>query len=131
MRHIAREGRAWVIGCCQALHLDDVPDRYGFKDAFPAGTKWINPGNSVIVDPDGTVVAGPLAEKEDILYAQIDTARAAGSRWIFDAAGHYSRSELFTFAVRDAQPAAPPLTIPGGSSGVAADPSARARRSPG
>src|SRR5262245_23192766 len=91
MRHIAREGRAWVISCCQALHMDHVPDRYEFKNAYPAGTEWINSGNSVIVDPEGVVKAGPLDSREGILYAEIDTGRAAGSRWIFDAAGHYSR----------------------------------------
>ena len=122
MRHIAREGRAWVIGCCQALHRDHVPDRYAFKDAFPAGTEWINVGNSVIVDPDGTVVAGPLEAQEGVLFAEIDPTRAAGSRWIFDAAGHYSRSELFDFAVRDyggdgaaASPKRPRIAaVPGG-----------------
>jgi len=46
-------------------------------------------------------VAGPLESREGILYAEIDPGRAAGSRWIFDAAGHYSRGELFDFAVRD------------------------------
>jgi len=101
MRHISREGRAWVIGCCQALHMDHVPNRYAFKNAFPPGTEWINSGNSVIVDPDGQIVAGPLEAREGILHAEIDPGRAAGSRWIFDAAGHYSRGELFDFAVRD------------------------------
>ena len=101
MRHIAREGRAWVIACCQALHRDHVPDRYPFKDAFPPSTGWINVGNSVIVDPDGGIVAGPLEGREGILHAEIDPSKASGSRWIFDAAGHYSRSELFDFAVRE------------------------------
>jgi len=101
MRHIAREGRVWTISCCQALHMDQVPSRYAFKHAFPPGTEWINSGNSAIVDPDGVVVAGPLESREGILYAEIDPGRAAGSRWIFDAAGHYSRGELFDFAVRD------------------------------
>lgn len=101
LRHIAREGRAWVIGCCQALHMSQVPARYAFKTAYPVGTEWINSGNSMIVDPDGVVAAGPLEAREGILYAEIDPGRAAGSRWIFDAAGHYSRGELFDFAVRD------------------------------
>jgi nitrilase len=127
LRHIAREGRAWVIGCCQALHLDHVPDRYAFKNAFPAGTQWINVGNSLIVDPDGIVVAGPLAEREGILIAEIDPARAASSRWIFDAAGHYSRADLFDFAVRDA---AAPLAAPRRSRAARGAPSGEARKTP-
>ena len=104
MRHIAREGRVYVIACNQALHRDDVPDAWGFKDAFPPGTEWINSGNSVIVDPEGAVIAGPLADREDILTAEIDPGRTAASRWIFDAAGHYDRPDLFSFAVRDPAP---------------------------
>jgi nitrilase len=100
MRHVAREGRMYVIGVCQAVHRDAIPDRYKFKDTIPLERKWINPGNSLIVDPEGSVIAGPLAEREDILYAEIDPGRAAGSRWIFDAAGHYNRPDLFEFSVR-------------------------------
>jgi nitrilase len=106
MRHIAREGRVFVIGVCQALHRDHVPDRYKFKDTFPAGLEWINNGNSLIVDPDGVVLAGPCDGREETLYAEIDPGKASGSRWIFDAAGHYDRPDLFVFAQRGAEPAA-------------------------
>jgi len=75
------------------------PDRWPFKDTLPAGLEWLNAGNSVIVDPDGALLAGPLAEREDILYAEIDPGRATGSRWIFDAAGHYNRPDLFELRV--------------------------------
>jgi nitrilase len=107
MRHIAREGRVFVVSVCQALHRDQVPDRFPFKDALPTDLAWLNVGNSMIVDPDGAVLAGPLAEKEDILYAEIDPGKAAGSRWIFDAAGHYNRTDLFSFAQRGAAAPAP------------------------
>jgi len=99
MRHIAREGRMYVIGVCQAIHRDQVPDRFPFKDALPADLKWINIGNSLIVDPEGAVIAGPIVEREDILLAEIDPGKTAGSRWIFDAAGHYNRPDLFKFEV--------------------------------
>ena len=102
MRHIAREGRMFVISVCQALHRDMIPDRYAFKDTFPAGLEWVNVGNSLIVDPDGIVLAGPCEGKEETLYAEIDPGKAAGLRWIFDAAGHYNRPDLFSFAQRGA-----------------------------
>ena len=102
MRHIAREGRVFVISVCQALHRDHIPDRYKFKDTFPAGLEWVNVGNSLIVDPDGVVLAGPCEDREDILLAEIDPGRASGSRWIFDAAGHYDRPDLFVFSQRGA-----------------------------
>lgn len=100
MRHIAREGRVYVISVCQALHCDHVPDRFPFKDTLPAGLQWINVGNSLVVDPEGVVIAGPIAEREEILLAEIDPGRTSGSRWIFDAAGHYNRPDLFKFEVR-------------------------------
>lgn len=113
MRHIAREGRVFVISVCQALHRDMIPDQFPFKDALPAGLDWLNAGNSMIVDPDGNVLAGPCEAKEGILYAEIDPGKASGSRWIFDAAGHYNRPDLFEFSQRGAAAPAPAASAPG------------------
>lgn len=133
MRHIAREGRVYVIGCCQALHRDDVPDRFAFKDALPANLEWLNVGNSVVVDPEGAVIAGPVAEREEILLAEIDPARATGSRWIFDVAGHYDRPDLFTFAMRGAEEPGARATRPraGSNRSAAARATARGERGAG
>lgn len=111
MRHIAREGRLYVISVCQALHRDMVPDRFPFKDLLPEGLTWLNVGNSLIVDPDGNVLAGPCEAKEGILYAEVDPGKASGSRWIFDAAGHYNRPDLFEFSQRGAAPG-PAASLP-------------------
>jgi hypothetical protein len=62
----------------------------------------------MIVDPDGLLLAGPVAEREATLFAEIDPGRATGLRWIFDAAGHYNRSDLFSFSMRGAAPPAGP-----------------------
>jgi nitrilase len=96
MRHIAKEGRCVVVGVCQALHKDDIPDRLEFKRTFLSDvTGWINPGLSVIVDPDGKVVAGPLEAEAGILYAEIQSHQLIGPRWQLDVAGHYSRPDIF------------------------------------
>ena len=112
MRHIAREGRVFVISVCQALHRDMVPDRFPFKDVLPANLEWVNVGNSLIVDPEGVILAGPCEAKEDILYAEIDPGKASGSRWIFDAAGHYNRPDLFTFSQNVVGAPEPAATAP-------------------
>ena len=40
-------------------------DRLAFKEKYLQGVEgWINPGDSVIVDPDGKFVAGPAREEE-------------------------------------------------------------------
>ncbi len=100
LQHIAKEGRAYVIGCSIALRKDDIPDRYEFKERFykDAG-EWINVGDSAIVAPGGELIAGPARMKEEVLYAEVDLAQVSGSRWMFDVAGHYGRPDVFELTV--------------------------------
>jgi nitrilase len=100
MRHVAKEGRCYVVGCCTPMHKDDVPDRFAFKEKYLGAVEgWINPGDSVIVDPDGKVVAGPASQTETILYAELDRAKITGPRWQLDVAGHYARPDIFELIV--------------------------------
>jgi len=99
LRHIAREGGMFVIGCCTALRMNDIPDSYEFKKLYPEGKEWINPGNSCIIDPQGNFMAGPLKAREEILYAGIDYKQIAAAKRMFDAAGHYARPDVFNFSV--------------------------------
>jgi len=96
LRHIAKEGGVYVIGCCMPLHLRDIPDRLGLKQFYPEGTEWINTGESCIVDPTGKVIAGPLSATEDILYAEVDPRRLLSAKRMLDVAGHYARPDVFT-----------------------------------
>ncbi|MFQ5747647.1 MAG: carbon-nitrogen hydrolase family protein [Gemmatimonadota bacterium] len=96
MRHIAKEGRCFVLGVCQAFHMDDISDEMSFKAEYLGGVEgWLNPGLSVIVDPDGRIVAGPLEGEEGILYADVEPDQLVGPRWQLDAAGHYARPDVF------------------------------------
>lgn len=96
MRHIAKEGRSVVIGVCQALHVDAIPDSLAFKEEYLSQIDgWVNPGMSVIVDPDGRIVAGPLEEEEGILFADFNADQLIGPRWQLDSAGHYARPDVF------------------------------------
>jgi nitrilase len=100
LRHIAKEGRAYVLGCCSAMQAEDVPDRYDFKARMPATADgWLNPGDSAIVDPDGKVVAGPAHACKQILYAEVDPRKITGSRFQLDVAGHYGRPDVFRLTV--------------------------------
>jgi nitrilase len=101
MRHTAKEGRSFVISACQAFHRDDIPDELEFKAEYLAGLDgWINPGLSLIVDPDGKIVAGPLEAEEGILYAEVQPDQLVGPRWQLDVAGHYARPDCFKLKVR-------------------------------
>jgi nitrilase len=100
MRHTAKEGRCFVIGCGQVFRKDDIPDHLFFKAKYLSDVNgWINPGDSVIVDPDGKVVAGPARECENILYADVGRDQLIGPRWQLDVAGHYSRPDVFELLV--------------------------------
>lgn len=98
MRHIAKEGGMFVASCCMALRMADIPDRYEFKKLYPQ-REWINSGNSCIINPRGEIIAGPLKMQEAILYADIDMGAIPAAKWIFDAAGHYARPDVFKFAI--------------------------------
>jgi nitrilase len=100
MRHIGREGGMFVIGCAPCMKSDDIPDRFEFKKFYPEGREWVNVGNSCIVNPAGKFVAGPLEAEQSILYADIDLDEIPSQKWLYDVAGHYSRSDVFEFAVK-------------------------------
>jgi nitrilase len=100
MRHIAAEGRCWVLGSGCALRASDVPASFpGREQLFPDADEWINPGDSVVVAPGGTIVAGPMHEEFGLLLADIEPARAAASRRTLDVTGHYSRPDIFQLTV--------------------------------
>jgi nitrilase len=99
LRHIAKEGRVFVIGCCSPVRRDDVPDAYGFKAAHLPDVAWINPGGSAIVDPDGKFLVEPVIEREAILYADLDLGSLRGARFQLDVAGHYGRPDVFDVTV--------------------------------
>jgi nitrilase len=100
MRHIALEGRCWVLGNGSSMRGKDIPRDFPDRSRlFPDLEAWFNPGDSVIVDPSGKVVAGPLHEKHGILYADCDPARASAAKRTLDVAGHYGRPDIFRLEV--------------------------------
>ncbi|TDE36180.1 carbon-nitrogen hydrolase family protein [Antarcticimicrobium sediminis] len=101
MRHIALEGRCYVLTACQHITraaygeahesaLDDAPDTVMMR------------GGSAIVSPLGEVVAGPDFDGETILYAQVDPVQVARGKFDFDVTGHYARPDVFALRVNTA-----------------------------
>jgi nitrilase len=99
LRHIAKEGGMFVIGCCMPLHIKDIPDEFEFKKLYSIETEWINSGRSCVIDPHGEIIAGPVEDREEIIYAEIDLKLIAASKRTFDVAGHYARPDVFKFMV--------------------------------
>ncbi|WP_398467934.1 carbon-nitrogen hydrolase family protein [Tardiphaga sp.] len=100
MRHVAMEGRCFVISACQVMRRSDFPADYATRiEAGP--DEWMMHGRSVIVGPLGEVLAGPLLDEEGILTADIDTDDILGATLDFDPVGHYARPDLFSLHVEE------------------------------
>ena len=100
MQHVAREGGCWVINSGNVLHATDMPEDLEDRTTlYPNADEWVNGGDSAIIAPGGQLVAGPLHNEEGILYAEIDSERAALTRRTLDLAGHYSRPDIFTLQI--------------------------------
>ena len=108
MQHVALEGRCFVLSACQYLRKRDLPDsvRVSLGDSPDA---VLMRGGSVIVSPLGKVLAGPDFEGETILTADLDLGEIGRGKFDFDAAGHYSRPDVFQLVV-DERPMAAVVT---------------------
>ncbi len=100
MRHIALEGRCFVISANQYLTRADLPDDVHPIQGDAQETVLID-GGSVIVSPLGEILAGPLRGGEGVLLAELDLDDLARGKFDFDAAGHYARPDIFTLHVNE------------------------------
>lgn len=100
MRHIALEGRCFVLTSCQHISRGAYPDDFECALGDDPQTVLMR-GGSAIVDPLGAVLAGPDFDGETILYAEIDLAQIARGKFDFDVAGHYARPDVFQLTVDD------------------------------
>ena len=78
MRHVALEGRCFVIGANQYLTRADLPDDVHPIQGDAPATVLID-GGSVIVSPLGEILAGPLRGGEGVLRRRA-RSRRPGSR---------------------------------------------------
>ena len=107
LQHIAREAGCWVVGSGNLMQGHDIPDDFPEKDRlYPDADEWINPGDSVVIAPGGSIVAGPMREESGILYCEIDTDKSYIAKRALDITGHYSRPDIFTLQVNN-QPQSP------------------------
>jgi nitrilase len=56
-------------------------------------------GGSAIISPLGEELAGPLYDKEGILYAELDMGEIIRARFDFDVVGHYARPDVLRLHV--------------------------------
>lgn len=96
MRHIAHEGRCFVITACQ---VQPSPSALGKEVVDWDPERPLIKGNSMIIGPLGDVLAGPLHDKTGLVIAEIDTDELVRARYDFDVSGHYSRPDIFALKV--------------------------------
>lgn len=93
IRHIACEGRCFVLACNQFVTRAMMPADW---EDIGEGPEVLCRGGSAIVDPLGAYLAGPLYDQEGILLADLEMGRIVEARFDFDVAGHYDRPDIFT-----------------------------------
>ncbi len=101
MRHIALEGRCFVLGCNQYARRSDYPADYPAIQGDDPSTV-MSRGGSCIVDPLGRVLAGPAFDGPAILEAELDLNEIARGKFDLDVAVHYARPDVFRLMVNEA-----------------------------
>jgi nitrilase len=100
VRHIALEGRCFVLSSCQFARRRDLPE--DVDNALAAAPDDVlMAGGSCIVDPLGQVLAGPDHAGETILCADLDLAEIPRAKFDLDVAGHYARPDVFQLVVNE------------------------------
>jgi nitrilase len=98
MRHIALEGRCFVLGCNQFAVRGDYPADYpAIQGNDPAMV--MSRGGSCIIDPLGRILAGPEFDRPTILVADLDLDEIVRGKFDFDVVGHYARPDVFRLLV--------------------------------
>ena len=101
MRHVAYEGRTFVLSACQYMTRADAPEQYECHQGNNPETVLIR-GGSIIVNPLGEIIAGPVYDREAIITADIDLDDVIRGKYDLDVAGHYARPDVFSLHVNDA-----------------------------
>ncbi|GAB5475622.1 MAG: carbon-nitrogen hydrolase family protein [Maribacter sp.] len=98
MKHIALEGRCYVLGCNQYYTKSMYPAKY--QHLVENEPENCCPGGSIIVSPLGKVIEGPLWNEAGVLIAELDLDAVQQSKLDFDVIGHYAREDIFELKIK-------------------------------
>ena len=101
LRHIACEGRCFVLGCNQYMTKEMYPEDLKALKELDEQPEIMCRGGSAIISPLGKTLAGPLYGQEGILFADLDLGEIARSKFDFDVVGHYARPDVFQLIVNE------------------------------
>jgi nitrilase len=114
LRHIALEGRCFVLGCNQYVTREMFPSDLEVEDEVEDLPEVLCRGGRAVYSPLGECLAGPLFDEEGVLTAELDMAEVARGKFDFDVVGHYARPDVFRLEVDEE--ARTPLTYTRGGS---------------
>jgi predicted amidohydrolase len=96
-RHYAFEGRCFVLAAGSLMKTSALPKDLEIHPSHRG--EWALRGGSMIVAPDGRVLAGPVFERQDVIIADIDLAQVREESMTLDVSGHYARPDAFEYRV--------------------------------
>jgi len=101
IRHIAVEGRCFVLSCNQYVNKGMYPADLACYDDLTSSPDEMCPGGSAIVGPLGEYIKEPVFGKEELLITDLNLREIAYSQFDFDVVGHYSRPDVFQLVVNE------------------------------
>jgi nitrilase len=96
--HIARESRAFVVAPSHFQRAGSYPPDFPLAELLE-GRDVVGRGGSAILAPDGSYLAGPVYDREELLLAELDPNVLLAERQRFDPAGHYHRPDVLQLTV--------------------------------
>ena len=100
----AQMSKAFVVSACGTV---DEP-MIRMLRAGPEAEEFLRSpdccGGSVIVAPNGRILAGPMGAEEGILYAECDLEVGIQMKLRHDFAGHYNRADVFRLEINRSAP---------------------------
>lgn len=94
-RHYAFEGRCFVLAAGSLMRTAALPPGMELHPKYEG--EWALSGGSMIIAPDGKVLAGPIFKREEIVTADLDLHSVREESLTLDVTGHYSRPDCFEF----------------------------------
>ena len=85
-----------LLSACQTITKSECPDDYEFEFEAP---ERVMRGGSMIVEPLGNILDGPVYDEETILYADIDADLKTQAHLDMDVTGNYARPDIFRLSV--------------------------------
>ena len=98
-RFIAKESRSFVVSASAIIRPEDVPADTPHREAMVGNEAVFYDGGSCIAGPDGNWIVEPVVDREDLIFADLDTESVRRERQNFDPSGHYARPDVLRLEV--------------------------------